>query len=221
MYLNEERKLIYVHIPKTGGRLIEWHFDYKKIGEYAHNSIHELPIEYSNYFKFATIRNPFAWYVSLYTYLQKYSNELSRWIDDINDFSTFVKNCLNPIERVKKHEHNFEVNKPTSKLYHFVQSHSVMNCGWLTMFFIHSCCKNWENILTKNKDYIKMNYQQILSVDEVIKLEELNSFKKINIDMSKKINCSNHKHYREYYNEKTKKLVRQQDSLIFELFNYQ
>jgi len=221
MYVNEKLETLYIHIPKTAGRLINFHLKGKKVNDYEHDSINDLPDKYNEYYKFTTIRNPYAWYISLFTYLQKYSNELSRWVDHLNQFEFFLNNCANPVERVKVHNHIYELEKPTSQLYDFVRKNKTIDCGWFTVHFIYACFSDWKNLLLNSSvEYIKNNFKKLVSIDEIVKIEELDKFERVKIDTEKKINCSNHEDYHNYYNNEQIKMVRKQDSLIFDLFGY-
>ena len=77
MYINHEKKFIFVHIPKTAGSSIHIFFkDFFNIldrsdplPEIHHKSFSSILNEdysYRNYFKFAVIRNPYDRFLSAY-----------------------------------------------------------------------------------------------------------------------------------------------------------
>lgn len=73
MIISRERKYVFVSTPKTGTHslydILQKQFNGKRHGGYHEK---EIPLEFKNYFKFTTIRNPYerlvsAWNSLLYT----------------------------------------------------------------------------------------------------------------------------------------------------------
>jgi len=77
MPICSRKKIIFIHIPKTGGQSIEKAFDCYDLYEneqahYPASKVNELKADvYDSYFKFSIVRNPFDKLVSSYRYQVK------------------------------------------------------------------------------------------------------------------------------------------------------
>jgi hypothetical protein len=109
----DEKMAIFVHIPKCAGISINKALFGNLAG--GHTTLDDYicifrPEEFSNYFKFTFVRNPWDRLVSAYTFLKKgglnkydynfYQEELSKY----EDFNDFVRRWLTP-ENIKKYHH--------------------------------------------------------------------------------------------------------------------
>ena len=78
----EERKMIFIHIPKNAGTSIKSIFSKKVEKPFKHDTIYsikkEYPDIYNSYKKFAIVRNPYDRMVSWYSYLRGYSLDNDR-----------------------------------------------------------------------------------------------------------------------------------------------
>ena len=85
MYIDHDKKLVFIHISRTGGSSIKTALNLhdKKYNEYYHLDSSYIPKECKDYFKFAFVRNPFDRFVSLYHYRPK-GLSFSDWLDSIN-----------------------------------------------------------------------------------------------------------------------------------------
>tara|TARA_R100000231_G_scaffold93584_1_gene70246 strand:- start:24 stop:518 length:495 start_codon:yes stop_codon:yes gene_type:complete len=85
MYIDHDRKLVFVHISRTGGSSIKTALNLhdKQYNEYYHLDSSYIPKDCKNYFKFAFVRNPFDRFTSLYHYRPR-GLSFSDWLDDIN-----------------------------------------------------------------------------------------------------------------------------------------
>ena len=113
MLINPEQKFIYIHIPKTGGISIR-----SKIAKIPgtlntdppHGSIDFLSKKYNtnDYYKFTTVRNPFDWYKSFFSYKgSSWSHDIyspddkknfDKWINGLLDIETNI----NELEKIEK-----------------------------------------------------------------------------------------------------------------------
>ena len=117
MLVSDSRKLVFVHIQKTGGstvsRLLEQHIpDLYTVGarhEFAVQGMRELE-DWDEYFKFAFVRNPWERLVSWYSMVRKFEenqdwrlqrtfNKLLRYAhDNSSTFEEFIYNCTDEVE---------------------------------------------------------------------------------------------------------------------------
>tara|TARA_Y100000004_G_scaffold166110_1_gene197558 strand:+ start:1016 stop:1498 length:483 start_codon:yes stop_codon:yes gene_type:complete len=84
MYIDHDKKLVFIHIARTGGSSIKTALNLheKKYNEYYHLDSSYIPKECNDYFKFAFVRNPFDRFVSLYHFRPK-GLSFSDWLDNI------------------------------------------------------------------------------------------------------------------------------------------
>ena len=99
----EELKLIFIHIPKTGGTFIENRLyllariiNSKKYLRFSgHHSISSLNEKYSEYTSFCVVRNPYDRLISAYNYLRsrndKYHKRFLKLLKDPEDLNEFVR----------------------------------------------------------------------------------------------------------------------------------
>lgn len=198
----------FIHIPKTGGSSFE---------QWVYNNIHHdrqqkhctitdaesIWGELGTTFSF--VRNPYARMVSMYHFIGQRA-----------------------IERNQKRKQGLKVKKSTTPEGDF-KIEELYNKGfnyWLTSLY-----NNTEEFIdTPNGDWSRKNPQSYWlehRVDILIKLEEINSnlhhlenIFKCKIDLPH-LNKSKHKHYREYYNDKTRSIVTELFKEDLETFGYE
>ena len=85
MYIDHDKKLVFIHIARTGGSSIKTALNLheKKYNEHYHLDSSYIPRECKDYFKFAFVRNPFDRFISLYHFRPK-GLSFSDWLDNIN-----------------------------------------------------------------------------------------------------------------------------------------
>lgn len=233
MIINNDLKFIYIHVPKTGGASLQQKLKLipgTSISRPPHGSIKDY--YKPGYYTFATIRNPFKWYVSMYSF------KGSTWLHELYDgkdktFKTWLKGVLelNP----KKEDIIKTINKcadEDSLDYKFhlklVQENKIDNMGWLSHLFMFSCYRNYDKLIEQN-DITLIGKSDI---DVFIQTEQLNQIHEYIDDPTLKekltknaqpihINKSEHNKYQEYYDDELKQLVLEKDKFLFNKFNYE
>lgn len=198
MPISHKHKIIFIHIPKTGGTSIENTmgignkknifdknvlFGRDKNYEAQHLFSSEIkkivgkPI-YNSYFKFSFVRNPFSRLVSDYSW-SKYRNM---------NFEEFINKKVIPSKNRILYKDPYR---------HFKSQHKFIidNSGKITVNFIGK----FENLTNDFKKLCKIF--------------------NLKLDLPH-TNKSNHKNYKQYYNRRTKNIVESIYKKDLELFNY-
>ena len=232
--IQKKNKFVFIHIPKMAGTSIKNAIEKSKFRDsfiYKGHSfpIHKLSKKENNYRIFSSVRNPLAWYVSLYNFkinadyinspLKDYSIMPN---NSFNDFFDDVVMMNNGIEGLMKWYKPYK--KYNRELFNFENE----QLGCLTLQFIYYCFEDWSEILKyKNiHSLIINNFKELISVDRVLKVENLQSdFNEMVSNTSiritfKKDNVTPHSPYMDMYSDYMVKSIRERDNCIFELFNY-
>jgi len=194
--IHNDKKIVYIHIPKTAGTTIEHIFCNKNNIGSEHKDI-TFYKEYYDYFIFSFVRNPYTRIISIYNY---FINGGNKSISDINK----IKNDTNINDFLNEYnEHNLPFLKTQ---YSYLQdSEHIKFIGKFENFYtdlkkicsitniefmeIHNRVTEYNDYLIKPElidmissiydiDFIKYNYTKI-KINHVISLTELN--KLINI----------------------------------------
>ena len=211
MLISETQKMIFIHVQKTAGISMEtllkeaipdlrtWH------GRHGHAAmgIAEMgKTKWDSYFSFAFVRNPWDRLVSWYAMISKARDKLSH--DALQQAKPFKSELWN---YAIKHSHDFE-----SFLFNCTAEMYDLGC--------------YKSFAYNQIDYIS-DAEGGLAVDFVGRFESLEEdFAKIagraKIAEVKlpKLNQSPHKHYSEWYSEKTRDLVAQRFARDIEAFDY-
>jgi hypothetical protein len=203
MLISTEKKLLFVHIQKTGGtsighvlrRCVPDAREFLGTHDHALWAKKALGADYDNYFKFAFIRNPWDRLVSWYIMIKEKGassprNDLNRlWryvLNNSQNFEEFLLNCTDTIE---------DVDGQKSFLYNQV-------------------------------DYISDEHGDKM-VDFVGRYENFAAdartlFERIGIARAEipHVNKSQHLHYSSYYTEQTRELVAERFRKDIEAFGY-
>lgn len=197
----KKRKLIFIHIPKTGGTSVDFFFkgsmqNHSCLKDYENYLSTEVM---EQYFKFTTVRNPFDLLVSSYNMVvkriqQKHLHTLKQFGHSVFSFEEYLKDKI--------------------------QNYIVGTEPFISTNFSHS-------MFNQNQiDWIK-NSQGRINIDYIMKFENLQQDFDIVCDKIgaprnklKHINKINHKHYSEYYDDKTRKIVAERYAKDIEHFGY-
>jgi len=203
--INHTHKFIFIHIPKTGGTSIEFHFVPDRMDRIkhiyggtplqpdnkAHLKFHHLKIQYPSlnfdeYVKFTFVRNPWSRAVSSFFHTRKKNrNDLREFLGLSGNFS--FKEFIVSLKNLKKlHPHyddqfSFLINKNKKQCMDFI--------GKL---------ENYQQDFNIVCDKIGIPQQQLPH-----------------------INKSKHKHYTEYYDDETKQIVAEKYAKDIEYFGYE
>ncbi len=213
----KQKKLIFIHITRTGGETIETLLNLSKIHISAKDRL-KLIKNSEKYFKFAIVRNPWDRLVSWYFHLQKhlYKNELISKSNKLNEESE----CFNSVK-------NDVLMEP--KIFRELAEKVDFN-SWVKEILTNDKYRDkqiWGPTITQADmltdtngkllvDYVGHfeRYEESLSeIFKIINREDL-------IDKIEKTNFSLRCNYRDYYQSETIKLVSEffKDDII--LFNY-
>lgn len=117
MLLSQEKKVLFVHIQKTGGSSVTDILKscisdlntYLGTHDHASRAKHTLGRNYDTYYKFAFVRNPWDRLVSWYTMIREKGEEIPSdeqyrlWryvLENSSNFEEFVLNCTDIIDDV-------------------------------------------------------------------------------------------------------------------------
>ena len=167
MTINHEKKLIFIHIPKTAGTSIYKSLGVKNISYQnkflGHKRIENYKEQYKKYWdaylKFTVVRNPIDRFISAY----KYNKMKESFWHSINS------------EKLPKNEHyeicnSLSINEYVSYLFKNSRNHKL-----------HTLPQMW---------FIENKHKKI-EVDYIVKYENLNEdLKKIGVNLTEKLNVS-------------------------------
>ena len=200
MLVSDSRKLVFVHIQKTGGstvhRLLEANVPdlniIKPTHQFAIQGIKELE-GWDEYYKFAFVRNPWDRLVSWYSMVTKFKkwNKYPLWQyvrDNSSTFEEFIYNCTDEVEIREGVHYSFAYNQ-------------------------------LDYVTDKNGNLLVDFIGRLENFDEDVR----EAFSRIGIEL-KTIphkNRSRHKHYSEFYTPETEMIVRERFKKDIEYFGYQ
>jgi len=217
------KDFIFVHLQRTGGTFVSDYLLHNIENTVKHDSSsHEAVFNYRSdpTIKFGYIRNPYDWYLSLWSFTRKeyseYAKSLFRDAKCRYDINLWIKSLFN----------NYSNLYPTLNL---LKANSL-DIGLFT--FKYLC-------LFYHKDVFSdiSNYKKYLLLDKVLLFENLrdelrnffdeNIFKLNDSQVNElykyeKINISEHRKYTEgYYNKEVIDLLKYKDRIIFNEYNYE
>lgn len=192
-------QVLFIHVPKCAGSA----FNHIKGGS-LFKKVHSMNYEhkawdiivkkgYTDYYKFAFVRNPYDRFVSLYFYFHQM--QPNHWayqydravVETIQEYESFESFCLG--------FDKFKFNKK----FHF---------------------KNQTDWIANNDDIFVDFLGKVESIEtDLIRLCKILEVPQI--DTKSKKNNSNHQHYEKYYNDELRKIVSKLYEKDFELLDYE
>jgi len=250
MLIDKKNKFVFIYFQKTASKYVRRILEplggfctaelyakgidgYIKNQKYmkSNNIIHDLSFDFSDFFVFGVIRNPFEWYMSLYVYSKEWQHldehRLFGFLPKMS-FQQFMSGALNGIDFFKTRSDQHR-NDNCIRLFKVVRN-GKLDAGWLTYKYIYTYFLDWERIIsTMSLEEFKEKHDQLLST-KMYTIESLNEeMPKIldHLDLTDKIDKSflsahNVNHYDRnrdaWYTEELKAKILKKDSLLFELY---
>lgn len=201
------RKILFVHINKSCGGVITKNFskngkieitNYHRRLEDMLRFVKKLRIDKNKLFIFTIVRNPWERMLSIYLFYHKNnynSPEFFSGIDKIdNDFNNWIEYV---------YSEKFDRNR------------------------IHSAVNIFKYCFSNQLNWVKNDKGCMIENVNIYKIEDTNlefllkdTLKLTNIDVETRVHPTNHNHYSNYYNEKSKELVRKHYQEDINYFNY-
>jgi len=223
-------KFVFVHLPRSGGTFITGLI--KKFFPSAHDVGHHLPREfipreYANLPVFGTVRNPWAFYVSLYHYLWPKDAEsaLASWMTENgkHGFEGSTRNLLNLGIDDERLDALIELLPDTidySTRHIPGVAKAVMNqargtgIGYYTLRFKQMFGD------TERVTFCRLENLQDDLLAFLEKLDAATNELRDYISNAAKVNAAEHLHYSSYYTPELAALVGQRDREIIDRFGY-
>ena len=215
------KKVIFVHLPKTGGTLIREYFNFvsasqdveiqlggngiTKSGVGAHGPIEDF-IDKEQAYKFGLVRNPFDWYVSRYFYFIK-KGVAEGGVSIENDCGLYGHDFCSKFPTVKSHI-LYGIDNPRLSRFWLSDMYKYMFYNNDSFFMDH--VGKLETIDTENQslwDHISISPSHSLA-----------SFDQQTSNMHR--NRSAHEHYSSYYDQEMTDIIYEKDKLIFDKYGY-
>lgn len=219
--MNNNKKIIFIHLPKTGGTLIREYFTFvsssqqieiqlggigtTKSGAGAHGPVEDF-VDRETAYKFGLVRNPFDWYVSRYFYFIKKGVE-ERGVSIENDCNLYGAAFLEKFPTVKSHI-LYGLDNPSLSRFWLSDMYRYMFYNNGSFFMDHV-----GKLETINRD-IEFLWDQM----EISPSHNLADFDKRTGKSHR--NTSRHEHYASYYDPETIDIIKQKDKLIFDKYEY-
>jgi len=222
-------KFIYIHLQKTGGTFIsDFLLKHLKTSQLLgkHSTVSMLNGDLmENKIIVGSIRNPFEWYVSHYHYQKQ--GDLFLFKNVLNspkNFNEYLNRLLDKGYNSSKKDVLFKKEDNTI-------DYDKIDIGNYTINFIRSYCMNIGETVNDisvfktnlvGGEFIRnenlRNDIATITKNLGIELNENSNNKLMN---SKKMNTTNHKHFKEYYTSDLINLVKKNDYTLLNYFNYE
>jgi len=209
-----KKYFIFYHPPRSAGTSIKYlmkkqGYSNRILGLSHYCNVRNTKFRNKNIVRFATIRNPFSWYVSLYNSKIKTANKKKfGYYSQIkeNSFQNFFDDLVlfkNGIEGIKKWHYPW---KRKSAPYEIAQKYNP-EYGW--------CANNFVHYFYPEQNSIKIIRAKDLQ-EETNKLFEGTDIK---LDLTKKItNVDSQKNYMDYYTPEMIAEIKKRDALVLKYY---
>jgi len=220
-------KYLYVHFPKTGGYFVRDTLG--KIGlcrdvETIHSSIKEVygTKKCVNLKTVTTIRNPWAWYVSLWAFRNDYKKDHinnssihhpTKFWNHWSGFDVFIRDVMNQSKNQKYTDSDIITYSGEYKFLG-VRYMTNKNVGLYTTYWKDLCFFDYKDCI--DKYMLTENLNQ-----NMIETFELSKSESDLVMGEKRANVSAHDDYRNYYTDETRKMVETKDREIIAKFRYE
>lgn len=235
MVISDKHEIIFIHIPRTGGKFVtkilnETGFKKVNLNGDTHFSIsvaqEYLGEKFKGYRAFTIIRNPWDYYVSLYQYIKNSRCQEWKFFGGQNmGFKQWLENIALVRTNDKVYKDFKNDHTSTATLYKAIHQ-TNQNIGWLSLRFVYSTCYQWKakfedkNLYMVNQDIDVLRFENIREELKKYFSKSLSSSDLKKFDTNIKINASKRKDTKSYYDEETKSLVENQERLIINKYDY-
>lgn len=235
-------KIIYLELEKTGSTFVVHILKncgnkFNRIG--MHNNVYKgKHINKSKIFKnrlfVGNIRNPFDWYVSLWTFG---CDGLGRILQNTKHLNGDIYDDRNNVENFHRFLHLLLNDKNYYLKEGYKNTPFSENYGFMTYLYMRLLTQSDKvNFREITNNDILLNYDNKNNVLDIVLRQEtlnediINNVEKLGLDKQKILkfidkrpivnSSERQKDYRKYYNDNTIKLIKEKDFLFFDKYNY-
>ena len=210
----KHKNVLFIHLPKTGGTLINEYCRYTGAMIYylnegnAHCPVTSVTNP-ENYFKFGLVRSPWDFYVSRYFYYIK-KNLPERGLSNLLDAGL--------------HGKGFEQEFPTLKDHIKYGTELGEDRFWFSNLYKEMFCDDENNVLMdyvgKQENLIN-EVEHVLSLNSIVPDVSIRDFDLVAKDhFPQARNATKHEHYTAYYDDELVDLISEKDEYIIEKHGY-
>ncbi len=224
------KKYIFIHLPKCGGlhlsKILIDNFEGEFWGSHEEDYHNTLMDKITCKKIIGCVRNPLSFYVSMWAYGCKGLGWLNIRIKELLPNKRYLYN--DPKNKEHFREWLRLIMNPPEILHQLYGLNNLgesknKNIGIFTLRYIYLYQKGDFSCLNNIKDDKLTDYmikQESLEKDFSYIMKDMGYHIEKSIFKTRKENSSEHLHFKEYYDDETRKLVENKDNYIFRKFNY-